>query len=81
MMITLGTNVPLLISQIVNSVILGVIIFTPFLIGKDARQNGLPWIDTIAWACVSTLIFPIGLVLYCWRGRNWNERNKARRVQ
>jgi len=69
-MIAPGSNTLDPISQIVNSLILGVAIILPFLISQDARRNRIPWIDTVAWACVSTFLFPVGLVLYCWLGRN-----------
>jgi len=78
-MINLGVNSSALLSQIINSLLLSLVIFVPHLEGKDARQNELHWINTIAWACISTLLLPIGLGLYFWLGRNSAIRNTERR--
>ncbi len=75
-MIAVAIGFPVLLTQIVNSLIIGVIIFMPFLIGKDARQNGLPWVDTVAWACIATFLFPLGIALYFWLGRNSRVRGR-----
>ncbi len=76
-MIIFGGNSLTLWSEVVNSVILGIIIFVPFLVGKDARQNGLPWVETVAWACIATFSFPLGLGLYFWLGRTREEQDPS----
>ncbi len=75
-MVAVTISSPVLLAQIVNSLIIGVIIFMPFLIGKDARQNGLPWVETVAWACIATFSFPFGIALYFWLGRNSRVRTR-----
>jgi hypothetical protein len=57
------------IALLLNFFILALDIAVAILIGRDARNKGLNWSQTIMWSLISLLFFPIGTGLYFWLGR------------
>lgn len=61
----LGINIPTLLAQIINWLILVTIISASiYFIGRDARKQGYSWIKILLWVILSIVTFPIGFGLY-----------------
>lgn len=57
------------LAMIVNWLILALDAAVAILVGRDARNKGLSWSQTIMWVVISFCLFPIGVGLYFWLGR------------
>ena len=66
-------------SHIFNFLVFALILTVPLLIGRDARQRGLSWIDTLVWILASLVLFPIGIGLYFLFGRPPARADSARK--
>lgn len=70
-------NTGIMLVQMMNSIILFLDMAIAIVVGRDARNKGLAWSQTVMWATLSFCLFPIGTGLYFWLGRPRLQKAKA----
>ncbi len=74
-MLDLPISAPVLLAQIWNFLILAALVVAAFLVGRDAREKGLSWLESITWGALTLFIFPIGLGLYLLLRRRNSQKH------
>ncbi len=69
-----------LLSQVINWIILSALLVAAFLVGRDARKKGTPWVETITWSALTLFAFPVGIGLYLLLGRGKLKTDACKRA-